>query len=262
LFLEIFFSISINLLSIHIFLMVLELGKWPARQLLIGSLFSKNDVSDLYFFQKAELMLSHYFSIDTSVLPVHFLYYEAVCCLMHDVANQIAPSNILDLFIKTSYVHSYNTRSSTSQIYYQKFSRLKVQNKAFSRVGPRLWNELPARMRSLPVKTVKKELDNLLLSVPEQCNDYLDTDQITYTFALKKSDHMKHWLWACLHTAFYCWDLEKKKLAKFNGKIIKSEIQLLLLFFFLKKEKMVVEVLYTVDPPRFDLLFAGQLQKN
>ena len=130
--------------------------------------------------------------LNTSVLPVHFLYYEAVCCLMHDVANQIAPSNILDLFIKTSYVHSYNTRSSTSQIYYQKFSRLKVQNKAFSRLGPRLWNELPARMRSLPVKTFKKELDNLPLSVPEQCNDYLDTDQITYTFALKKSDHMKH----------------------------------------------------------------------
>ena len=172
--------------------MVLELGKWPARQLLIGSLFSKNDVSDLYFFFSESRGHANPLFLDTSVLPV--LYYEAVCCLMHDVANQIAPSNILDLFIKTSYVHSYNTRSSTSQIYYQKFSRLKVQNKAFSRVGPRLWNELPARMRSLPVKTVKKELDNLLLSVPEQCNDYLDTDQITYTFALKKSDHMKHWL--------------------------------------------------------------------
>ena len=123
--------------------------------------------------------------LDTSVLPVHFLYYEAVCCLMHDVANQIAPSNILDLFIKTSHVHSYNTRSSTSQNYYQKFSRLEVQNKAFSRVGPRLWNELPARMPSLPMKTFKNELHNLLLFVLEQCDDYLDTDQIT--FALKRA---------------------------------------------------------------------------
>ena len=41
-------------------------------------------------------------------------------------------------------------------------------------------------------------------------------------------------------------------------KMIKSEIQFLL-FFVLKKEKNVVEVLYTVDPPRLDLLFAGQL---
>ena len=130
--------------------------------------------------------------LDTSVLPVHFLYYEAVCCLMHDASNQIAPSNILDLFTKTSQVHSYNARSSTSQNYYQKFSRLEVQNKTFSRVGPRLWNELPARMRSLPMKTFKNELHNLLLSDLEQCDDYLDTDQIT--FVLKKSNHTKRWL--------------------------------------------------------------------
>ena len=89
-------------------------------------------------------------------------------------------------------MHSYNTRSSTSQNYYKKFSRLKVQYKAFSHVGPRLWNELPARMRSLPMKTFKNELHNLLLLVLEQCDDYLDTDQIT--FALKMSDHMKRWL--------------------------------------------------------------------
>ena len=74
----------------------------------------------------------------------------------------------------------------------QKFSRLEVQNKAFSRVGPRLWNELPAHMRSLHMKTFKKELHNLFQSVLEQRDDYLDADQIA--FALKKSDHMKRWL--------------------------------------------------------------------
>ena len=78
------------------------------------------------------------------------------------------------------------------KIIINKITRLEVQNKAFSRVGPRLWNELPARMRSLPVKTFKNELNNLPLSVLEQCDDFLDTDQIT--FALKESDHMKHWL--------------------------------------------------------------------
>ena len=30
-------------------------------------------------------------------------------------------------------------------------------------------------------------------------------------------------------------------------------------FFFKRGKKIVVEVLYTVDPPRLDLLFAGQL---
>ena len=120
-FLEIFVSTSINLLSILIFLMVLQLREWPARQLLIGSLLSKNDVSDFFFFffRKSRAHAIPLF-LDTSVLLVHFLYYEAVCCLMHDVANQIAPSNMLDLFIKTSHVYSYNTRSSTSQNYYKK----------------------------------------------------------------------------------------------------------------------------------------------
>ena len=102
-----------SLIHPYIFLMVLQLGEWPARQLLIGSLFSKNDVSDLYFFSESRAHAIPLF-LDTSVLPVHFLYYEVVCCLMHDAANRIAPSNILDLFIKTSHVHSYNTRSSTS----------------------------------------------------------------------------------------------------------------------------------------------------
>ena len=56
-------------------------------------------------------------------------------------------------------------------------------------------------------------------------------------------------------------DLEKneqnlmEKLSK-----VKSNFYLFIHFFFSKKkEKNVVEVLYTVDPPRLDLLFAGQL---
>ena len=36
---------------------------------------------------------------------------------------------------------------------------------------------------------IKSQLKNLVL---EQCDDYLDTDQIT--FALKQSDHTKRWL--------------------------------------------------------------------
>jgi len=45
-----------------------------------------------------------------------FLYYEAVSKLMFDVQNQSAPINILKLFTKTSHIHTYNTRSSKSQL--------------------------------------------------------------------------------------------------------------------------------------------------
>ena len=136
-------------------------------------------MSQIYIFSEGRAHAIPLF-LYTSFLPVHFLYYEAVCFLMHDVANQIAPSNISDLFIKTSHVNSYNMRSSTSYNYYQKFSRFEVQNKAFSRIGPRLWNELPACMQSLPMKTFKNELHNLPLWVLEQYDDYLDRDQITF----------------------------------------------------------------------------------
>ena len=56
--------------------------------------------------------------IDANILPLNFLYYESISNLMHDINNNIAPVNISNLFVSTSSVHSYNTRSSTSGNYY------------------------------------------------------------------------------------------------------------------------------------------------
>lgn len=66
------------------------------------------------------------FFTDTNILPVHFLYYEEICCLMHDIRNQKAPSKLQNLFIDNSRIHSYNTRSSTSRNFYIKSSRLEI----------------------------------------------------------------------------------------------------------------------------------------
>ena len=63
------------------------------------------------------------------ILPVTFLYYEAVSKLMFDVHNQSAPINILKLFTKISHLHTYNTRSSKSQLFSTKYSRLNLQNR-------------------------------------------------------------------------------------------------------------------------------------
>ena len=41
--------------------------------------------------------------------------------------------------------------------------------------------------------------------------------------------------------------------------LMESEIQFFFFFFQKRKKKIVVEVLYTVDLPRLDLLFVGQL---
>ena len=52
--------------------------------------------------------------LEANVLPITFLYYESVSTLMYDINNGKAPTNMLNLFQKTSNIHSYNTRSSSS----------------------------------------------------------------------------------------------------------------------------------------------------
>ena len=67
------------------------------------------------------------FFLDAGILPISFLYYENICIPMHDVRHERAPRNITDLFIDTKSIHSYNTRSSASQNFYIKPSKLQIQ---------------------------------------------------------------------------------------------------------------------------------------
>ena len=81
--------------------------------------------------------------LKANVLPITFLYYESVSTLMHDIDNDKAPANMLNSFQKTSNIHSYNTRSSTSGEFFVQSSRLEIQNNSFSRLGVKLWNKIP-----------------------------------------------------------------------------------------------------------------------
>ena len=64
--------------------------------------------------------------IHADVLPLNFLYFKSVCCLMHDVRNQKVPNNILNLFSDTASIHSYNTWSSSANKFY-----IKTSNESF-----------------------------------------------------------------------------------------------------------------------------------
>ena len=94
--------------------------------------------------------------IEADFLPVNFLHYEAVCCRMYDIQNGIAPKNILDLFNHTSSIHTYRTRSTTSNAFYIKQSRLEIQKNAFSRVGAKVWNGIPVSVRNLKKRSLNK----------------------------------------------------------------------------------------------------------
>ena len=65
-------------------------------------------------------------------LPIHqFLYYKLLAETMHDVNNDEIPSQLKDLFIRTAKIHSYNTRSSVSNNFYIKKSKLEIERESF-----------------------------------------------------------------------------------------------------------------------------------
>ena len=100
----------------------------------------------------------------TNFLPINFLYLECISNLMYDVVNQNAPSNICKLFYSISSIHSYNTRSSHSQNLYTQYSRTNLQKNSFSRVGVKLWNEIPSSIRFSTKSSFKKNVRQCLYS--------------------------------------------------------------------------------------------------
>ena len=126
----------------------------------------------MYFTKKNEHTIPLF--INAKILPLNFLYYKTLSELMHDVSTASAPINIRNLFTKTSSVHSYNTRSSASENFYIKASRLEIQKNAFSRMGAKLWNEIPSSLRELPKKSFKLRIKNKLLSVLEDENSFFE----------------------------------------------------------------------------------------
>ena len=92
-------------------------------------IFQKRALRFMYFAKKNEHTIPLF--INAKLLPLNFLYYKTLSELMHDVSTASAPINICNLFTKTSRVHSYNTRSSTSDNFYIKASRLEIQKNAF-----------------------------------------------------------------------------------------------------------------------------------
>ena len=134
----------------------------------------------IYFTDRREHAIPLF--IKANVLPVTFLYYVAVSKLMFDVHNQSAPINILKLFTKTSHIHTiliYNTRSSKSQLFSTKHSRLNLQKKAFSRVGVKVWNKIPKEFKTLPKDSFNKQMKKSLFQILDNEDSYLDVENIS-----------------------------------------------------------------------------------
>ena len=80
---------------------------------------------------------------------------------MFDIHKDSAPSNFMKLFMRTLNIHTYNTRSSMSQFFSVKYSRLKMQKQPFrmlvSKSGMRCLMDTKICQRN-PLKKKQKEL--------------------------------------------------------------------------------------------------------
>ena len=71
--------------------------------------------------------------IDADISPVSFMYYKTAASLMHDISSNNSPTILFNLFEKTSTIHSYHTRSSTSSNFHVKSSKLEIHKNSLSR---------------------------------------------------------------------------------------------------------------------------------
>ena len=82
----------------------------------------KSQLNKLLVLQKRALRLIYFkqirdhvvpLFIDSNVLPISFIRFYRLCNIMWDLANNVAPSNIIYSFLETTDVRHYATRSST-----------------------------------------------------------------------------------------------------------------------------------------------------
>ena len=153
---------------------------------------AQTHLNKIFTLQKRALRLMHFaqyrshatpFFIASNVIPLNMLYFKSVSILMHDVYNNMAPSNISDLFTSLKEIHSHDTRSSSHGSFYAKHSRLNQQRNSFSRIGVNIWNSIPAELRKLPKNNFKTKLHKLLLQVLKNEDVYVDVPTLMKTMA-------------------------------------------------------------------------------
>ena len=64
-----------------------------------------------------------------------------------------------------------------NNFYIQK-SNTEIERKSFSRIGAKLWNEIPTKLRELPKATFKKKIIMILLNILENEDSYKDLESI------------------------------------------------------------------------------------
>ena len=106
------------------------------------------------------------------------LYYKTVSILMHDIANTLAPQNLLKMFTNVNQIHSHNTRSAIGGNYFIQQSNQNKKKNSFSRLGTKIWNGIPNELRNRRKHIFETKLNAILLQVLESEDVYVDVTTI------------------------------------------------------------------------------------
>ena len=75
-------------------------------------------------------------------------------------------------------IFTIHARSSASNNFYTKPSRLSVQANSFSRIGVKVWNEVPQALRNLSKNAFKRKLKQILFNTLGSQDSYIDLSQV------------------------------------------------------------------------------------
>ena len=73
---------------------------------------------------------------------VHELIEYATASLVDTIENDLAPTHMKNMFMKSSEVHSYNTRSAASGDFHLLKENLNIGKASFSYHGAYIWNQM------------------------------------------------------------------------------------------------------------------------
>ena len=116
--------------------------------------------------------------VNANVLPIRMLYYKTVSILMHDIANTLAPQNLLKMFTNVNQIHSHNTRSAIGGNYFTQQSNQNQKKNSFSRLGTKIWNGIPNELRNRRKCIFKTKINAILFQVLESEDVYVDVTTI------------------------------------------------------------------------------------
>ncbi len=105
--------------------------------------------------------------IHSNNLPVNMIFIKSIMDIMHDY-----------LFTFTSEIHTYNTKSISSEMYHVKYSRTNQRRCSFTRIGVKVWNCIPLKIRKLSKNKFKKEIKSTLRDIFCEEDSCLDTPSI------------------------------------------------------------------------------------